>query len=136
MYILGTIVGSILSQSRIRIRMSNARLQNSNVKLNFFLRVPNRNRCRRLGETPLAGTNPWLEQNPSWNKPLAGTSSGLEQASMKKQHALTGETFWLEQPPTWKKLWAGIKSLLERAPGWKQPLAGNSLRLDNQFQKP
>ena len=35
------------------------------------------------GETPLAGTNPWLEQNPSWNKPLAGTSSGLEQPSIK-----------------------------------------------------
>ena len=36
------------------------------------------------GETPLAGTNPWLEQNPPWNKPLAGTSSALEQPLIKK----------------------------------------------------
>ena len=35
------------------------------------------------GETPLAGTNPWLEQNPSWNRPKPGTSSGLEQPSIK-----------------------------------------------------
>ena len=77
-----------------------------------------------MGETPLAGTNPWLEQNPRWHKPLAGTSSRLEQPSTKKHPALTGKTLRLEPPPAWKKPWPGYNPWLEQTPGWNRPLAG------------
>ena len=92
---------------------------------------PSRNRkesreSEQTLETPLAGTNPWLEQNPRWHKPLAGTSSRLEQPSTKKYPALTGKTLRLEPPPAWKKPWPGYNPWLEQTSGWKKPCAGKS----------